>query len=341
MNKIESLTKEQEELCPKYVEKWVNVGTSTERISYEKVTEIIKPFYKNILEYGDSPQIYLVDNPSQAYDLTVILTVMDNNKEDITNHDPKELLEKRGHIITTMKKNKTYQFHRPYIYGSFDVGQIAFYDYINEGLGLELHENFKIYKEISNLGFVYCFPKYCVVSQKPNFISMKDGNLHNENGPALTYAGEPNVEVYSLNGVTVSKEIVMTPWNELDVNLVKTESNAEVRRELIRKIGIERVCEKLNAEVIDKVGDYELLVLDFNEVRRPYLKMKNPSIGVYHIEGVSPECKTVYEALNFRKPDELKKIPIDENGDDWFQQGDVAIWKKDSKSIKPNPTILT
>ena len=32
----------------------------------------------------------------------------------------------------------------------------------------------------------------------------------------------------------------------------------------------------------------------------PYLKMKNPSIGCYHLECVAQECKTVQEAINFR-----------------------------------------
>jgi arsenate reductase-like glutaredoxin family protein len=32
--------------------------------------------------------------------------------------------------------------------------------------------------------------------------------------------------------------------------------------------------------------------------------MLNPSIGVYHIEGVHPECDTVEKALNWRNQSE-------------------------------------
>jgi hypothetical protein len=105
------------------------------------------------------------------------------------------------------------------------------------------------------------------------------------------------------------KEYVETPWDKLDPKLIIKETNAEVRRELVRKIGIERVVEKLGAKVLDKKGDYELIMLDIGDNNlRPYLKMKNPSIGVYHIEGVQPGCKTVDDALNFRNGTKEKPV---------------------------------
>ena len=87
------------------------------------------------------------------------------------------------------------------------------------------------------------------------------------------------------------------------------EKNAEVRREIVRKIGIERVCQKLNAKVLDKSlnGIYELLNLDLGDGRsRPYLKMRNPSIKTYHLEGVPIEIDTVEKALNWRNQSEEK-----------------------------------
>jgi len=59
--------------------------------------------------------------------------------------------------------------------------------------------------------------------------------------------------------------------------------------------------------VIDRKGDYELLLLDLGDGRRrPYLKMRNPSLGVYHIEGVHPDCSTVVEALRWRNGSDLE-----------------------------------
>jgi len=107
--------------------------------------------------------------------------------------------------------------------------------------------------------------------------------------------------LWMLNGVNVGREIAETPAENLNPHMVLRAKNVKVRRELVRKIGIERVCSGLNAQVIDSYRDYELLILNLGDARkRPYLKMKNPSIDCYHVEGVPPDCKTVREALAWR-----------------------------------------
>jgi len=103
--------------------------------------------------------------------------------------------------------------------------------------------------------------------------------------------------------VRVPKGLVTTAGADLDPQTwILKQTNAEIRREAVRKIGIERVCERLGATVIDRQGEmYELLELDLGDQRRrPYLKMRNPSIGVFHIEGVHPDCRTVEAALAWR-----------------------------------------
>lgn len=93
----------------------------------------------------------------------------------------------------------------------------------------------------------------------------------------------------------------MVKAEDIDPRIILTEYNVDVRREIVRKIGIERVCSVLGAKCIDKEGNYELLVLYLKDgVRRPFLKMLNPSIGVYHIEGVHPSSATVKQALKWR-----------------------------------------
>ena len=123
--------------------------------------------------------------------------------------------------------------------------------------------------------------------------------LHSDAGAAVHFpTGE---RYYFLHGVKVGAEIVETPAGVLDPRLILTERNAEVRREIVRKIGLERVCEALGARCVERRGDYELLLLDLRDgAPRPFLKMRNPSIGVYHVEGVAPECRTVAQALAWR-----------------------------------------
>jgi hypothetical protein len=115
-------------------------------------------------------------------------------------------------------------------------------------------------------------------------IKLNGEQLHSDRGPAVSWP-EGGQQYYFLNDVHVPREIVETPARELDPRLMLREQNAQA----------------LGAECIDRQGDYELLLLDLQDGRmRPYLKMKNPSVGVYHIEGVAPECRTVAEALAWR-----------------------------------------
>ena len=73
-----------------------------------------------------------------------------------------------------------------------------------------------------------------------------------------------------------------------------------------------------------------------------YLLMLNSSTYEWCIEEVDPLCRTVRDALIYRRPLELSAIPIDDvNGAEWFQQGDVCIWKKGSQSVKFMPSVLT
>jgi len=52
----------------------------------------------------------------------------------------------------------------------------------------------------------------------------------------------------------------------------------------------------LNLDIID--GRY-----------RPYLKMLNPSISTWHIEGIHPDCKTIEQALAWRNGEDKYEKP--------------------------------
>ena len=253
-----------------------------------------------------------------------------------------------------MVKKNAHLWSRVYQGGNMWVSFPSYYEACRDVLGLKeltCWDNYSPWEECAKLGgFRVMHENFCIVCDFPEILkTIKQGNryiLHNESGPAIRW--RDGFEFYYLNGVKVTKEIVMTPAEKLDPRIILTENNAEVRREIIRKIGAEFICKKLEAKTIATGIDYngsscELLKLFINQSELTAIKLKNPSVeGVYHIEWVDNNCKTIDDALTFRKPEKLKKIPVDEiNGADWYEQGDVVVWPKNAKSIKSKPIILT
>lgn len=125
--------------------------------------------------------------------------------------------------------------------------------------------------------------------------------------PAVSFAD--GYQLWALNGVAVPEWLVTTPADKLDPQKILSLSNAEQRKEGIRKIGIDRLREPLKVEVLDTWKGYELWTIEF-EGRRigPYLKMVNDSTGQIHVEGVGEvinegvdkNIKTCKEALAWR-----------------------------------------
>ena len=191
-----------------------------------------------------------------------------------------------------------------WIGGSFWSGWQSFISFFTDVCNLkfspEITKRANAYRACQeSAGYWWPNKHFIMVCNHPKKIHLKNNKLHNENGMAIYWPD--GWGLYLLNGVRMSKDIVMTPADKLDCKLILKEKNAEIRKEIVKKIGVDRVIKELNTEIIDKHNDYQLLLLDLQDGRkRPYLKMINPSTGDIHIEGVHPDCKTVRQAINFR-----------------------------------------
>ena len=280
---INKLTDEQKGKFKDYVEKWKKIGLSTESVDKDRAQKIMNEVYEKILKKKKVP-VKVFASPYATW-------------LEVCKHTDKDA-------------KKPMEFIYPYIDGSFSSSWFSFYDFMQKELKIKLNPLYEVYLKTTELGLVYPLMDICFISDKPEMIKMKNGKLHNDNGPVLRY--RDGWSLWRLNGVKVNKELVETKTEDLDCKLVLTEKNAEVRREIIRKIGIERVIRDLQAKTIEKSEDgmYELLNLDIIDGRyRPYLKMLNPSISTWHIEGIHPDCKTIEQALAWRNGEDKYEKP--------------------------------
>ncbi len=143
------------------------------------------------------------------------------------------------------------------------------------------------------------FERVVLLCGRPVEDHTRDGVLHRDGGPAVRW--RDGFRHWLLRGVPLPRHIAETPAQTLDAQCLRQERHPDVMREIVHKIGIERICRDLGAKCIDRQGDYELLDLGlFAWGPQTYLKMRNPSLGTYHIEGVHPACNTVPKALAWR-----------------------------------------
>lgn len=226
-------------------------------------------------------------------------------------------------------------------YGQHDANWIGFYDFFRRACLLESQtEALMGLTEITeSAGWYLPHEHICWIAERHRRVCRnRRGQLHSHDGMAVEYPD--GWGLWAWNGVRVNEQIILKP-DTLQPEQIAKETNAQVRQVMVERIGIERVCQLFRAETVDQRGDYALLLLDLGDGRkRPYLKMLNPSIGVWHVEGVAPNIKTVQAALNFRNGLTPKQID-DVNGADWFQQGDVILRPKEATIFKSQPIVLT
>ena len=189
------------------------------------------------------------------------------------------------------------------VYGQHDAARLSFYAYFREVCGMveQTEPLVGLFELAKSAGWALPHRDICWVSERHDIVQLNaEGRLHCDDGPAIHYPD--GWSIYALNGVRVPEWLVETPTTDLDARKFAELHNAEIRREFVRKVGIERIVTELGAEVLDRHGNYELLAVDLGgrTGKWPYLKMRNPSIGVWHLEAVTKECATVEQALNWR-----------------------------------------
>lgn len=193
----------------------------------------------------------------------------------------------------------------PYLSGQWMSNYVVLHRYYREVLQLDLPSIWQIEDQI-HFGGVFPLSKFVVIFPRPEFIHRNSsGLLHCDNGPALRYAD--GFSLFCLNGVLVPEWLVSKSATNIDPREFAKIENAEVRREFVRKVGIERIAQSCEAVILDKQDAYELLSIDLGGAtgKCPYLKMLNPSTGVWHLEAIGKAIITVEAALKWRNQSDL------------------------------------
>ena len=338
---ITELTQAQMDLLPAYRDKWLAKGLRTDPFAHDEARDWAQRFVVDILKRKKPKAVVVLNSPLSAWIGTWMLScqvggqVRDQVRDQVWGQVGGQVWGQVGDQVGGQVWDQVRDQVRDQVWGQvwgqvedqvggqvgvfvwpncsgrYWAGWYGFYEYFRNVVGLKYNcPQYDLFLEGHKYALVYPLTNGIVVmSQHPQEIHMHDGRLHRDGGPAVSYGD--GFAVWALNGVRVPQELAETPAEKLDAQKILTEKNAEVRREYVRKMGVELVCQRLGAEVKDSTGDYELLSLDLQDGRyRPYLKMLNPSIGTYHIEGVHPDCRTVEQALCWRNQTDEQPVVL-------------------------------
>lgn len=118
------------------------------------------------------------------------------------------------------------------------------------------------------------------------------------------------------NGIPVSGQVAFHP-ETITAQMVLAETNAEVRRVMLERMGIERFMQEATPEVRDEDSDpggqRRLLAIDFpREETLVALQVRDPSTGRGYLLRVPPEMHTCHQAAawiaGFDNPDDYQPI---------------------------------
>lgn len=279
MKIIEMLTKSQDAKLEKYYEKWLSIGMRAMPTS---------------------------DKMRKAAESAVNRAYADEGlakpKHIIWTRSPIEAVQKCIEL-GDKKDNLTYAGG----YGSHDANWLGFYEFFLKELKIKECEELVPLMDLAQVcGWWWPYENACILSELPLECHVNaDGALHNPKGPSIRYGD--GFAMYHLNGVEVSKEIAEAKPEQITKEMILGENNSDIRREIIRKVGIAKAIEAMGAETIDTFhtetgGKYELLMIDYDKRgKRPYLKIQCSSSKEVFILGTKPgitKAKDAWEYLN-------------------------------------------
>lgn len=301
---ITELTQEQKDLMPVYAEKWIGIGTNTDRFDYDTATDVVHELQTHVMDTEKTP-VVIFDNPIEAW---VALNYRKAGK-------PINDLKKHTEEFFNTPRDKSFvleSFSYPYFMGSFDASIFSYYQYMRDVLNVDYGEYDKKYKAWENthkLGMIFPYGGLVAVAQKPTKLALNAQRaVHCSNGPAISYAGYGDLNIHCLNGTNVPGWMVETHSSKLEISRYNELSNADQKMEFVRLVGIERML-SLGHKLDDYTkyeeqwwtkSEYELWDMHnlFPGVEyAPHLKMLNQTTGVWHVEAVSPTCRTLKDAI--------------------------------------------
>lgn len=265
---IESLTTEQINAIPNFVEKCFDIGLSTEPVNFEQAKITVCKAYR-LAGLQEPTNFHVVDSPISA------IKFIQELDPSLSSND----------IFSEM------------CYGSMDISWLSYYKYFSEVVGIDLEKISGLVELCEYTGWFNAYENTVVFQHRPEQINRDDENrLHSENGPAIRY--RDGFSVYAWHGTVIPPDWIENK-DSLTAEIALTWPNVEQRRCACEIIGWVRILSSLNYKLIDSdpdpmIGD--LLEVELPEIGKEKFLQVLCGTGRTFALPVPPEMKTALEA---------------------------------------------
>ena len=356
MSRIERLTPEQEERLRPWAEKWIAIGLSTERADHERVEAAYRVLYRAIdvpfpegrvvrvssplvgaLEASMSERLLSGSAVYVAVDGAVgeaVYDAVDGAVYDAVGVAVRGAVGDAvygavgeavgdavygavGVAVRDAVLSKALACHY-WIGGSLWSAYPAYYSYVRDVLGVTLPDIAQHYEALSlHGGYSWPNSRFLILCDRPMLIERDErGRLHSDSGPSIAW--RDGYSLHSWHGITVPERVIMDP-ESLTLDDIRQEGNAERRRVMIERIGLETLLRRSEHTVLDKCGD-DAPIFGLRGGRLIRIEMPYEPVVVVdvanstpepdgtrrrYLMGVHPECRPLLGDGRYGGPQEL------------------------------------
>lgn len=323
--KITKLTEEQSSRMAEWRDRWIRIGLSTEPANRGRFEGAVVECYRaaglekpKAIIWVSSPVVGALAAPAAA----LLIELIRNPPKS-----PRAVDSAVGSAVYSAVDSAVYsavdsetsivRFWHYWVGGQLWPAWHSFATFFREVCGLDLGADINgrlgsYAATCDSAGYWWPNKDFVMVSERPSTISMDDrGRLHREDGPA--YGSRDGWGIYSWHGVTVPREVVVSP-ETLTAKRILEEKNAEVRRVMLERFGGARFVEESGAKAVasDAFGSLYQLPLEGDEPLT-LVKVRNSTpepdgtVRTYWLR-VHPELRPMLGGNRLGEPQKLTAV---------------------------------
>ena len=328
-SRIEHLTPEQEARLASFRERWRAEGLSSASTDRARAERVITRMYAEIgkpaprfLHFASPAQCLLtlsLRERAGARPLATLGGLLWGQLEDqLGDHAWNRLLyhlwnplrdqiqdQVRGHLEDQLGEQLRDRLGDRLAWGHVYTGQheatwIAFYMFARDELGCTYDDRsswrLDLWAKLARTcGWWWPFEQLVIVSDRPSYTSFDDRlRLHNDRGAAVLF--RDGYGLWAVHGVRVPREVIESP-ETLNAEAIAGERNAEVRRVMIERFGLDRYIRDSGATQIEKD--------DWGTLWRAALPDDEPLVMV-EVVNSTPEADGSFRTYFLRVPPTMK-----------------------------------